>query len=166
MKYILSVFLLFILVLNLQGQTQAESKEGTISFMTSQNIYVKFQSTATILAGDTLFIVQDAKMIPVLVVKDLSSISCVCTPISAKQLSVADKIISRPKIVQSKKPAEGSGARLSELMPTWQKAPTPEFRNRTDKIIMVFMAQELIRNNFLKSSFMKNIIYYCYEIIY
>jgi len=106
MKYILSVFLLFILILNLKGQTLGESKEGTISFMTTQNIYVKFQSTSEISAGDTLFVLQDAKMLPVLIVKDLSSISCVCTPISVKHLTVADKILTRPKIIQTKKPVE------------------------------------------------------------
>lgn len=106
MKYILSVFLLLLLEFSLKGQSPGESTEGSISFMTTQNIYVKFQSTSTISAGDTLFIIEDMKMIPVLIVKDLSSMSCVCTPISAKQLSVADKISTRPKKVQPKKPTE------------------------------------------------------------
>jgi hypothetical protein len=106
MKYILSAFLLLFFGYTLKGQTLGEAQEGAISFMTTQNIYVKFQSTSTISAGDTLFIIQDTKMIPVLLVKDLSSISCVCTPISTKQLSVADKILTRPKIIQPKKSKE------------------------------------------------------------
>ncbi|MFA5970890.1 MAG: hypothetical protein WC780_00965 [Lentimicrobiaceae bacterium] len=106
MKYLLSAFLMFLLTFSLKGQTPGESKEGTISFMTTQNIYVKFQSTSTISAGDTLFIVQDAKWIPSLIVKDLSSISCVCTLIITKQLSVGDKVSSRPKAIQPKKSTE------------------------------------------------------------
>jgi hypothetical protein len=103
MKYILSAFLLLFFGYNLKGQTMGEAQEGAISFMTTQNIYVKFQSTSTISAGDTLFIIQDTKMIPVLLVKDLSSISCVCTPIDSRKLSVADKILTRPKLIQPKK---------------------------------------------------------------
>ena len=106
MKYILPIILLLLFGFNLKGQTSGKSIEGVISFMTTQNIYVKFQSTSTISAGDTLFVNQDAKMIPVLIVKDLSSMSCVCTVISTKQLSVADKIVTRTKIVQPKKSNE------------------------------------------------------------
>lgn len=106
MKYILPVLLLLFWGLSLKGQTFSEPKEGAISFLTSQSIYVKFQSTTTISAGDTLFIVQDATWIPALIVKDLSSISCVCTSITAKQLSVGDKFSSRPKAFQPKKSTE------------------------------------------------------------
>lgn len=103
MKYLLPVILLLLFEFNLKGQTLGESNEGAISFMTTQNIYVKFQSTDNILAGDTLFIIQDLKMIPVLIVKDLSSISCVCIPISSRKLSVSDKILTQRKIIQPKK---------------------------------------------------------------
>jgi hypothetical protein len=94
MKYILPVMLLLLFEFSLKGQTLGESNEGAISFMTTQNIYVKFQSTNNILAGDTLFIIQDTKMIPVLIVRDLSSISCVCISISSRKLSVADKVLT------------------------------------------------------------------------
>lgn len=106
MKYVLPLFLLLISGLNLKAQNLTEVKEGTISFLTSQNIYVKFQSTSTISAGDTLYILQDFIMLPVLIVKDLSSISCVCSSITTKQLSVADKIVTRPKIIQPIKSTE------------------------------------------------------------
>jgi len=103
MKHLLLIFLLLILGSGLKSQTFDEGKEGTISFITAQNVYVKFESTENIVVGDTLFAIQETKIIPVLIVKDLSSISCVCAPISKKQLSVADKIITRQKIVQPPK---------------------------------------------------------------
>jgi len=103
MKLLLPFCLLFFFGISLKGQTQGEAKEGSISFITSQNVYVKFQSTSTISVGDTLFVIQDIKMNPVLIVKDLSSISCVCTPISAKQLTVGDKVITQYKTVKLKK---------------------------------------------------------------
>jgi hypothetical protein len=100
MKRLLPIFLLFIIGLSLKGQTSGDTEEGTISFVTSQNVYVKFQSTANISLGDTLYMMQAAKINPVLVVKALSSISCVCIPLSKRPLAVADKILSRKKVVK------------------------------------------------------------------
>ena len=116
MKHALPVFLLLILVLNLNGQTLSEAKEGAVSFVTSQNVYVKFQSTDNIATGDTLFIIQDTKRIPVLIVKDKSSISCVCTPLTTNKLAVADKIYTQPKIVQLQKTTEVVAAQV--IQPT------------------------------------------------
>jgi len=105
MKIILPLLALLFLGFSLQGQTPGEALEGSVSYKTSQNVYVKFQSTESISVGDTLFVVQDSKMIPVLIVKDLSSISCVCTPISTQQLVVSDKITAKQKkVVQPKSP--------------------------------------------------------------
>jgi hypothetical protein len=46
---------------------------------------------------------QEGKLAPVLVVKDLSSISCVCVPVSKKALAVGDKISPSRKIVAAEK---------------------------------------------------------------
>ncbi len=105
-KHVFHVLLLLLLGLNLKGQTLGDAKEGTISYITTQNIYVKFQSTENISAGDTLFILQNSKMLPVMIVKDISSISCVCSSITAKKLSLADNIVTRPKIIPPKKKPE------------------------------------------------------------
>jgi len=87
---ILTFCLLTGLVLN--GQTAANIEEGRVSFVTSQNIYVKFNSTKNITIGDTLFIQKEGKNIPALVVKSLSSISCVCDALDSLFLSVDDKV--------------------------------------------------------------------------
>jgi len=106
MKHILLVFLLIITGFCLKGQTTSETKEGVISYVTKQNIYVKFLSTEDISVGDTLFIPGQAKLIPVLIVKELSSISCVCMPIAQSNLAVADKVLTRQKLIQQKKTNE------------------------------------------------------------
>ena len=103
MKYELLVFLLILLGSELTGQTLDEGKEGKISYVTTQSIYVKFQSTENIAEGDTLYSKQEDKLIPVLIVKGTSSISCSCIPISAIKLSVADQVYSKPKIIKPKK---------------------------------------------------------------
>jgi hypothetical protein len=102
MKYELLIFLLILLGSELTGQTLDESKEGKISYVTTQSIYVKFQSTENIAEGDTLFIKQEENLIPVLIVKGISSISCSCIPISTIKLSVSDQVYSKPKIIQPK----------------------------------------------------------------
>jgi len=103
MKNLLLGLLLVLLVFNLKAQTSYEAFEGTISFVTSQNVYVKFQSTERIVVGDTLFLTQNNSKIPVLVVKELSSISCVCISISSKELSVGEKLSTQLKLKQPDK---------------------------------------------------------------
>jgi hypothetical protein len=97
MRFIIPIFLFVFLGLNLNGQTIIEPEEGTISYVTSQNIYVKFISTENIAVGDTLYFKQADNLIPVMVVSNLSSISCVCIPISSNVLAVSDKIFTKQK---------------------------------------------------------------------
>ncbi|MCX6246064.1 MAG: hypothetical protein NTU98_15325 [Bacteroidetes bacterium] len=98
MRYLLPLFLFLLTVVNLAGQNQAGTLEGTVTFVTSQNVYVKFSSTEKIRTGDTLFVKQGETVVPALIVKALSSISCVCAPVSDLVLKVSDKILFRPSM--------------------------------------------------------------------
>jgi hypothetical protein len=82
----------------LNGQGGTENLSGKVSFVSSQNIYTKFRSTAGINEGDTLFISSEGKLVPALVVKSLSSISCVCIKITDIDLPVDHLIIARISI--------------------------------------------------------------------
>jgi hypothetical protein len=96
MRYIVSVFFILIAfnaVLN--SQVIHEELSGQVSFISSQNVYVKFKSTAGISTGDTLYIQANGKLVPALIVKNLSSSSCVCTQISSSNLSLSDMIVAR-----------------------------------------------------------------------
>jgi hypothetical protein len=95
MKYITIIFLFLICAAKLSAQQDDKLVNGKISYMSSQNVYVKFESTKSFKIGDTLFIKKDNKTIPVLVINNLSSTSCVCTPISASNLSVSMQIYGR-----------------------------------------------------------------------
>lgn len=97
MRHIISIFCLIVFGVQLKGQAVFENLTGKVSFISPQNIYVKFISTEGISAGDTLFISSNGKMSPVLKVNNLSSVSCVCTAISSAKLSVAQVIIARKK---------------------------------------------------------------------
>ncbi|PLX03780.1 MAG: hypothetical protein C0595_05795 [Marinilabiliales bacterium] len=80
------------------AQTTEERREGKISYISGNSIYVKFDNTDNIKIGDTLFVNKNGVATPALLVKNLSSISCVCEPISNANFKVDDKILS-PKIV-------------------------------------------------------------------
>ncbi len=122
MRLLLPLFLLLLFGLDLKSQTIGGVAEGTISYVTSQSVYVKFESTEGISAGDTLFELKEKKMIPVLLVKELSSISCVCVPLSSGKLSVNDKIQASPK--SSKQPETPTPVILPAVQPEVAKNDT------------------------------------------
>lgn len=76
------------------GQSNPDALTGKVSYISSQNIYVKFETTHGIHIGDTLYVIQNNKKTPVIIVSSLSSISCVGSPISTISLSVSDKIFA------------------------------------------------------------------------
>ena len=108
MRYQLMLVFCVLTGLTLSAQTGGNPLEGSVSYVSSQNVYVKFQSTEGIQAGDTLFAVLDGKVTPILKVTDLSSISCVCVPFASVKLNLGDKIISKNFQLKEEKPGEPS----------------------------------------------------------
>lgn len=96
MKKLLFIVITFSASL-LYCQEDNNNIEGTVSYVTSQNIYVKFSSTKNIEVGDTLMSVINGKKVPAMVVKNLSSISCVCDPIGVNTVKVGDNVFTAPK---------------------------------------------------------------------
>ena len=62
--------------------------EGTVSYISSQNIYVKFKSTEGIEAGDTLFIKEKNNYLPAIKVDYTSSTSCAGVSITNKKIEL------------------------------------------------------------------------------
>ena len=81
--------------MNLTGQSVIENLPGRVSYVSTQNVYVKFKSTSGISKGDTLFTQNNGVILPALIVKDLSSSSCICASITSTDFSVADLIIAK-----------------------------------------------------------------------
>lgn len=94
MKKIGWTILLLMFVLPLCGQEEGRILEGKVSYVTSQSVYVRFESTGQLQPGDTLYTDQNGKRIPVLRIKNLSSISCVCEPLNDWQFKKEDVIYS------------------------------------------------------------------------
>lgn len=77
-------------------EVQQELRTGKITYKSSQNVYVGFESTDGIAAGDTLYLLQNGSLVPALIVKNLSSISCVCEPLQGMDLSLDDEVVFEP----------------------------------------------------------------------
>lgn len=85
------------LFIGLKGQSATENLVGKVSFVSSQNIYVRFKSSEGISVGDTLYIAAGDTLAPVLIVNSLSSVSCLCSAISEHPVPVDHIIIARIK---------------------------------------------------------------------
>ena len=97
-------------------QTQTENLIGKVSFVSSQNIYVRFKSCEGISVGDTLYIPEGETLVPALIVNSLSSVSCLCTSLSDHPVPADHIIIAR---LRADKPDAGPAAavRISDTAP-------------------------------------------------
>lgn len=107
MKKCFYLLLLMLLGVALQAQEQVVLEKGAVSFTSSRNVYVKFASTKNIGIGDTLFIDQNGRLAPALVVNNKSSTSTVCTPLPGIEMRVGDEAIARTLVKkETRKPAQ------------------------------------------------------------
>lgn len=106
MRYLLLILTFLISTFPSLGKDNRTNDSGKVSYITSQNVYVKFKSTEHIGIGDTLFVNLKGNMIPVLIVDNKSSISCVCSPISAKKLNISNVIFTQKSKVRNSQEGE------------------------------------------------------------
>ena len=95
-KLALTTFLLLLTVMA-SGQDRYTTVffKGSVSYITSRNIYVKFRSTAAIHPGDTLHTGESALLQSAMVVENKSSSSAVCTPLDGVSVHVGDSVTAR-----------------------------------------------------------------------
>lgn len=95
-RYYLNIICLFVAAVSIASASTIEKveKTGTITYMSSQNVYVKFESTTGIMQGDTLFQKLDNKFIPAVTVKFISSRSVAGETVNGIDLKVEDKLIA------------------------------------------------------------------------
>jgi hypothetical protein len=89
-KIRLTISFVFCFAIFASGQNGKALLQGTASYVSSQNVYVKFASTEGIAVGDTLFTQKDSLRSAALLVKDKSSTSCVCTNFLPEKPKVGD----------------------------------------------------------------------------
>ncbi len=84
------------------SQSGSELIQGKVTFITSKNIYVKFDDTEHIRIGDSLQISKGATMTSCLSVTQKSSTSCVCVLLNDCELKKEDVVFFRyvPEVVE------------------------------------------------------------------
>ena len=101
MKFRYSFFIAFLaLTYTVFGQDPNLQLKGEVSFVTSQNIYVKFQDTRAISIGDTLRLASTNTAC--LLVKSKSTTSCVCEIVEGCTIQKKDNVLYeiRPKEIE------------------------------------------------------------------
>jgi hypothetical protein len=96
-KNIKSLFIILFALFGLStfGQNNNNVISGNVTFISSENIYVQFVNTDDIKIGDTIFISKNDKFVPVMVVKNKSSISCVGISIGNNLVSVSNQVFAK-----------------------------------------------------------------------
>lgn len=100
--------ILFLLTFSIlfAGQIKAQEITGTVSFITSENVYVRFTDASKIEAGDTLNIVANGISTPCLLVVNKSSTSCVTKAISGCNPEKGAEITARIPVEKKKRKEE------------------------------------------------------------
>jgi hypothetical protein len=100
-RRIFNILLIFITV-NVYSQTGNENIiPGTVSYISSQNIYVKFENTEGIEIGDTLFIKANNDFLPAIKIDHKSSTSCSGISITSKKIEINTSLYAFTAITQS-----------------------------------------------------------------
>jgi hypothetical protein len=153
MKFIRRYIILLLLIdfsNSLSGQAINENQMGQVSFVSSQNVYVKFRTTAGISVGDTLFNRSNGSLLPALIVQNLSSTSCVCTPIGSAVFSVADVLTAKVKNVAKKSEDE-------PVKETVKPVQVPEvLKDTVGKISTPAQLKQIIRGSLSLNAYLDN----------
>jgi len=121
MKRCFLIFIVTLSILNLYGQEDRPIAEGKVSYITLQNIYVKFEASGLVQPGDTVFIRKDQALVPLFVTESVSSLSCVGKPIAKTDIKVSDVVVIKVK-------------KSSKSAPIKDKIPTETSSLRTDSV--------------------------------
>ncbi len=94
MKILLKVILITLLLGKIPfAQTLTETLVGEVTFVSSQNIYVKFENTEQINVGDTLYSKQANKFIPAVKIEYLSSSSVAGKNLLSTKIKIGSELI-------------------------------------------------------------------------
>ena len=121
------------------AQKETVIEKGAVTYVSSQNVYVKFTSTEHINKGDTLFLKKGELLLPGLLVKDKSSTSCVCASLSTEKAKIGDEYYSKSTV--EKKPEKAKPQKEKPLpagQDTTIKAPPVVIAPHDDKEEGVF----------------------------
>jgi len=76
------------------GQEGKREMEGVVTYLTAQNIYVKFLSARGIKAGDKIYIRKNEQLVTIMLVENVSSVSCVGKIAGNEPIKAGDKVVA------------------------------------------------------------------------
>lgn len=131
----LTLTFLLTCIFSMQGWTQkTDTIKGYVSFLSSKNIYVKFESTKSIKTGDTLFIKGEQGLVAALIVITKSSTSCVCNPITESKFPIQTEIyFKHDQVVIQETPKEKPVKEIMEVKQETEEKQTFEFNTSAIK---------------------------------
>ncbi len=132
MKQLLGFLFLIFCSFTLNAQNKViEVKQGTVSFMTSQNIYIRFENTKGITKNDTLYILLSGRYVPALLAEYVSSSSCSGKIIDNLKLSIGAHIYARIINPESEGVTKGNEQNpvLTKQTPAGNK-PSPQYETQ------------------------------------
>lgn len=133
MRYYFLIFFIILINVKVNGQNESVNLTGKVSFVSPSNVYVKFTSTQGISAGDTLFMLSGEKKVPVLKVTNMSSTSCVCSPISSDQVTVGQQLTTIARSTVRKTEEKSAAATTaSKSVPDTKESEPPVQAKKSD----------------------------------
>jgi hypothetical protein len=167
-KFLKILFIILILILQNYAQTGETSitpnkKEtiverlvtGTVSYISSQNVYVKFESTVGIEVGDTLFKKEPAKsgdkLIPALVVNHISSTSCAGVALNGIKLEINDILFA--KVIVADEEEVAFEEKKSDLVPTVTSSSEPTEDEVATKTLKTLLSKPELKGRFAIQSY-------------
>ena len=122
-------FLVFTFSMCLFNNIKAQQKQnlfGTVSFVTSQNVYLKFENTESINAGDTVSVKINDQHMPCLIILQKSSLSCVAGIIDDCTVEQGTEVVVRTKTKKPGKEKKRKTKPLAEVSADTSEASTQD----------------------------------------
>lgn len=93
----LNLILLVLLTGVMQLSAAIPPVTGTVTYISSTHVYVKFSTTEGLLPGDTLYTKNKGALMPAILIKNTSSLSCMGIPIDSVKLVKGTAIVAFPR---------------------------------------------------------------------
>ena len=106
MNRLLTILIFSFWSLAIHSQEPGDLVMGTVTFVSSDKVYVKFNSTKDIIEGDTLIVSNPNGFQPCLIVQNKSSNSVVCNTIFKCELQQKDLVFFRVPLIETNEPGE------------------------------------------------------------
>jgi len=104
MRIIFALAFLAVLSVSLFAQKTGEEREGKVTFISTQNVYVEYASTEGIAAGDTLWLKNNGSKLPAVLAGFISSKSVAGSRIGDAKLEKGTPLFAYPSVVKHEEP--------------------------------------------------------------